>query len=221
MPKARSTRSVHNCSGGSHGTMICVKCGLVVSVGDYGLWTSQNGEFTVAHRRCAEADFKFDVYDLARLDYLASAKKCLEKYTKVYEEFGYAEAQSDMENSEREVAGYEEEIRDKFGDIDADKDASFQLYRFRFTIDIEDCRPVHWPIQYPYWCTGSGMRQFTVVAYGPSLEYIKDNWPHAQKATATPEDEVSFTTRFPRPSWLDDPEYTSVFGKNCFPKQGR
>lgn len=73
--------------------------------------------------------------------------------------------------------------------------------------DPEDYRPVSWPIKHPYWCTGSGEDSdgdfWTIVAYADSEEEILSLWPEACEIDAEERDEYTFTSRFPRPDWLE------------------
>ena len=52
------------------------------------------------------------------------------------------------------------------------------MIRVRFFVDKEKCdgdyRPLRWPIQYPYWCTGESAHHFVLVAYINSIEELKD-----------------------------------------------
>ena len=69
------------------------------------------------------------------------------------------------------------------------------MIRARFYIKFKDCgndyRPVKWPIKYPYWCTGE------------SVEQIKGLWPEAYMIECEEVNEITFTTRFPKPKWYN------------------
>ena len=48
------------------------------------------------------------------------------------------------------------------------------MIRARFFFFFEECegdyRPLEWPIQYPYWCTGENDSYFVLVAYINSMK---------------------------------------------------
>lgn len=48
------------------------------------------------------------------------------------------------------------------------------MIRARFFVNKEECegdyRPLEWPIQYPYWCTGENDSDFVLVAYINSMK---------------------------------------------------
>ena len=71
----------------------------------------------------------------------------------------------------------------------------------RFHANLDDPRPVNWPVKYPYWITGEGEDFATVVSYADCDEYIFQNWPEATNLSVTEEDEIVFTSRFPKPKW--------------------
>lgn len=86
------------------------------------------------------------------------------------------------------------------------------MLRVRFHVDYNEChgdyRPVIWPINYPYWCTGETLneyfstKEFILVAYVDSMKDLKRQWPEAQGIDfADPVDSIVFTDRFPQPDW--------------------
>lgn len=81
------------------------------------------------------------------------------------------------------------------------------MLRVRFYSDAPDWAPVNWPIKHPYWCTGYSYRgdeeYAVIVAYADDLEYIKTNWPEATEIETVEVDGYIFTSRFPRPEWMD------------------
>jgi len=79
--------------------------------------------------------------------------------------------------------------------------AKDKLLRVRFYCNLEDPRPVNWPIKFPYWVTGEDDKNSIVVAYADSIKYIMDNWPDAIKIESSEVEEIVFTDRFPRPKW--------------------
>ena len=77
------------------------------------------------------------------------------------------------------------------------------LLRIRFHANREDPRPVIWPIQYPYWVSGSGDGYHTIVAYAPNDDYILERWPEATHLDVQEVDSIHFTSRFAQPDWYD------------------
>lgn len=78
------------------------------------------------------------------------------------------------------------------------------MLRIRFKASPDDYRPIHWPVKYPYWCTGCGEGYSTVVSYADDEQYILDNWPEATDLDAREVDGYVFTGRFPKPDWFND-----------------
>lgn len=60
-----------------------------------------------------------------------------------------------------------------------------------------------WPIKYPYWCTGESVDAFVIVAYAENVEQIKGLWPEAYMIECEEVNEITFTTRFPKPKWYN------------------
>ena len=81
------------------------------------------------------------------------------------------------------------------------------MIRARFYIKFKDCgndyRPVKWPIKHPYWCTGGSVDSFVIVAYAENVEQINDLWPEAYMIECEEVNEITFTTRFPKPKWYN------------------
>ncbi len=77
------------------------------------------------------------------------------------------------------------------------------MFRIRFKANVEDPRPVNWPITHPFWITGYGDKHSVVVAYADDEKYIKDNWPEATDLEVQPVNEYLFTDRFPKPEWFN------------------
>jgi hypothetical protein len=73
--------------------------------------------------------------------------------------------------------------------------------RWRFKANPDDPRPIRWPAHGPWWCTGYNDEHSIVVAYLPPDVPVEESWPEAEDAEFTEEDEIRFTSRFPRPSW--------------------
>ena len=57
------------------------------------------------------------------------------------------------------------------------------MIRARFFVEKKKCdgdyRPLIWPIQYPYWCTGENDRFFILVAYVNDMDELMNLWPEA------------------------------------------
>ena len=78
------------------------------------------------------------------------------------------------------------------------------MIRARFHANIDDPRPVNWPIKHPYWISGEGDDYAIVVAYADDEAEILRNWPEATHIDVM-ESEVTayyFTDRFAKPKWL-------------------
>ena len=81
------------------------------------------------------------------------------------------------------------------------------MIRARFKANADDYRPVNWPINHPYWCTGyAGDDSYSiVVAYADDEAEILRNWPEAADIEYEEEDHYFFSDRFPKPSWFEPP----------------
>lgn len=82
------------------------------------------------------------------------------------------------------------------------------MIRARFFVDKKECggdyRPLKWPIQYPYWCTGESAYYFVLVAYINSIEELKALWPEASNIESEEVDKILFSNRFPKPDWYKE-----------------
>ena len=80
------------------------------------------------------------------------------------------------------------------------------MLRVRFRVNVEDPRPVHWPVKHPYWVTGEGGddpdRYAVVVSYADDERYIFENWPEATWLDFETVEGYTFTDRFPKPDWF-------------------
>jgi len=84
-------------------------------------------------------------------------------------------------------------------------DKTLELFRIRFKVkEVEDPRPIKWPLKHPYWVTGSSDSYATLVAYANSEAEIHTNWPDAFDLEPETVSEYNFTDRFPRPDWFKD-----------------
>lgn len=78
------------------------------------------------------------------------------------------------------------------------------MIRARFKVPDTDFRPVKWPIPHPYWCTGYDFEGSAIlVAYADSVEQILEFWPDAEALNSEEVDAYSFSSRFPKPTWLE------------------
>lgn len=80
------------------------------------------------------------------------------------------------------------------------------MIRVRFHANPDDYRPVNWPVEHPYWCSGYGDDYSIVITYAPDEAYVYRNWPEATELDITEETEYRFSSRFPKPSWFTEPE---------------
>ena len=78
------------------------------------------------------------------------------------------------------------------------------MIRARFQVPGPDYRPVLWPIQHPYWCTGQvgAGDAFILVAYADDEEEIIRLWPDATGVDSEEADGYRFTSRFEKPDWF-------------------
>lgn len=87
--------------------------------------------------------------------------------------------------------------------------------RVRFAIHEQplgegDSRPVKFPPPGPYWVSGYGQGPDNayydiLIAFVPSLEKLLEYWPDADLdwpgSDVQPRAEITFSDRFPKPSW--------------------
>lgn len=76
------------------------------------------------------------------------------------------------------------------------------MLRVRFKANRADYRPINWPIEHPYWCSGHTDDHSIIVAYADDEEYILKNWPEAIDLDSEIVTEYYFSSRFPKPSWF-------------------
>lgn len=77
------------------------------------------------------------------------------------------------------------------------------MLRVRFHANPDDYRPVKWPVKYPFWCTGYGENHSVVVAYVDSVDELMELWPEASNLDIEGRESITFTDRFPKPSWYN------------------
>lgn len=76
------------------------------------------------------------------------------------------------------------------------------MLRVRFHANLDDPRPISWPVKHPFWVSGEGDDYAVVVSYADDLEYITTNWPEASELDAQEVKGYTFTDRFPKPEWF-------------------
>jgi hypothetical protein len=78
-----------------------------------------------------------------------------------------------------------------------------QWVRHRFHANADDYRPMTFPPPGPYWCSGSGDDYSIVIAYLPRgvKPSSKKLWPEASEIESEDVEGITFTDRFPKPSW--------------------
>jgi len=76
------------------------------------------------------------------------------------------------------------------------------MLRVRFKANLEDCRPMSWPLKHPYWCTGETDEHSVMVAYVDDITELMRSWPEAVDIEYEKVMGYSFTPRFPRPEWF-------------------
>ncbi len=79
--------------------------------------------------------------------------------------------------------------------------------RYRLsTYSVEDNRPLIFNPKFPWWCTGYGEianKEFaTIVVYLPPDEDILKYWDDAFDIDVQDREEITFTDRFPKPSYF-------------------
>jgi len=78
------------------------------------------------------------------------------------------------------------------------------MLRVRFHANADDYRPVKWPVKYPFWCTGYGDDYSIVIAYVDKVEDIHELWPEATNLDVEESDQITFSSRFPKPDWYNE-----------------
>jgi hypothetical protein len=76
----------------------------------------------------------------------------------------------------------------------------------RFYTKEKDWRPVKFPPPGPYWNSGYGDDYNIMVAYFPQglEDTLTEYWPDAYSIDMEISDAILFTTRFPKPDWLEE-----------------
>lgn len=78
------------------------------------------------------------------------------------------------------------------------------MLKARFKANLEDSRPINWPVKHPYWESGQSQTHAIVISYADDEQYIFDNWPEATDLEWEEVANYKFTGRFPRPKWFHD-----------------
>ena len=82
------------------------------------------------------------------------------------------------------------------------------MIRARFKANLEDPRPVTWPIKHPYWVSGeeaSGSNDRAIlIAYADDEAQIMELWPDAEEIEYEEVNGYKFTTRFIKPEWFNE-----------------
>ena len=68
---------------------------------------------------------------------------------------------------------------------------------FRPLVDMAD-------INMPWWCTGRGEEFVTIICYLPNDEDLFKYWDDAYDVDIDEVDEIVYSSRFPKPSWIVD-----------------
>lgn len=76
------------------------------------------------------------------------------------------------------------------------------MIRCRFKANLEDSRPINWPVKHPWWETGFNDTHAIVVSYADDEAEILRNWPEAIDLDSEECDSYTFTSRFPCPEWF-------------------
>lgn len=74
--------------------------------------------------------------------------------------------------------------------------------RYRFKTYADDNRPIVFNPKYPWWCSGFGNDYSVIIAYLPPTEDLEKYWDDAFDTEFTVEKKITFTDRFPRPSYF-------------------
>lgn len=80
------------------------------------------------------------------------------------------------------------------------------LKRYRFkTKSIEDYRPLvdMKDIQMPWWCSSESDDYAIIICYLPEEEKLEKYWNDAYDIEITEEEKILYTSRFPKPKWIE------------------
>lgn len=83
----------------------------------------------------------------------------------------------------------------------------WKRYRFK-TYAVDDYRPLVFNPKYPWWCSGYGENDdrecAVIIAYLPEDEDLLKYWDDAFDVEFTEEQEIVFTSRFPKPNYFKE-----------------
>ena len=82
----------------------------------------------------------------------------------------------------------------------SEREKKWRRYRF-FTKLVEDYRPCIFNPRYPWWCSAESIDYVVIVAYLPIDEPLTKYWNDAFEVTHTEEETITFSSRFPQPSY--------------------
>jgi len=86
------------------------------------------------------------------------------------------------------------------------KNKDLKWRRYRFYTHSEDNRPIIFNPKYPWWCSGYGedsKGEYSVcISYLPENEDLLKHWDDASNIEFTKESEITFSERFPKPSYF-------------------
>lgn len=80
------------------------------------------------------------------------------------------------------------------------------MIKVRFTTDGRDYRPVVFPPEHPWWCTGyKSSGRAIIISYADNVEQISDYWPDYEDLETTHEyvEGYQFSSRMPKPEWFN------------------
>lgn len=80
------------------------------------------------------------------------------------------------------------------------------MIRARFHANLDDYRPIVWPIKHPYWCSGYGQDYSVIVSYADDIDEIYKLWPEVSDITYDEVSSYEFSGRFPKPEWFNEKE---------------
>mgnify|MGYP003620840101 FL=1 len=82
---------------------------------------------------------------------------------------------------------------------------NWKRYRLK-TYAVTDNRPLIFNPKYPWWCSGYGEDEkgeySVIIVYLPKEEDLLKHWDDAFDVEFTEEESISFSDRFPKPSYF-------------------
>lgn len=84
---------------------------------------------------------------------------------------------------------------------------NWKRYRLK-TYAVNDNRPLVFDERYPWWCSGYGENEngeySVIISFLPKEENILKYWDDAFDIEFTEEDEITFSSRFPKPKYFKE-----------------